>query len=261
MSTTVVLQRASDDVFNAATMSGTAPSASYSLSTLTRRDPATRVRFGSGTVTVTFTLAAPARGDIFVLPCSNLDSGSTVAALTNGAGLNEAITIPALQQQGIPRTAILDLTVAEPNATTRTSNVWNLVITGNSVNVTLGGAVFLFTPKRTVDAVQWGLSYEKGHQADEHRNVYASRDRFDFRTTERVLSWQASVEPSELTDLEDCYDANHGIVYPGLLWVQRDELDAYIGTFGPKFRARQRDGYFLYDVACDFLELSKGKPV
>ena len=123
-----------DNILAGSTVSGTAPSSTYSLATLLTMQPAARVRWGSPTVSVTFTLDAPARGDVFVLPVSNLEesidgaSPESVAVLTNGAGLSVALTIPALQGNGLPGTVCVDLTDAEPNATIRTSAVWTLTI-------------------------------------------------------------------------------------------------------------------------------------
>lgn len=262
MSTTVLVGHADDDLLHEGAVTSTvAPLATYSLATLLLRNPAARVRFGVGTVTVTWTLDAPARGDIFVLPVSNLDAGTGVATLTNGAGLSVGLTVPAMQKSGIPRTLAVDLVLAQPTALTRTSDVWNLVVSGNSVPLTLGGAAFLFSEKRTLEALQWGIGYRKRHHAKQETNEYGGRYRTNLRTNTRELDCTASAEPAEVMALEDFYDANAGLVDPGLLWVQRTELDAYIGTWQEVFEARQRDGVLLYDVAMRFSELSKGKPV
>lgn len=262
MSTTVIVARATDDVFADATITSTvAPSSTYSLATLNTQVPAARVRFGSGTVTITWTLGSAARGDIFVLPVSNLDAGTGVATLTNGAGLSVGLTVPAMQANGIPRTLVVDLALAQPTALTRTSTVWNLVVSGNTANLILGGAAFLFTPKRTLDAIQWGIGYRKTQHVRETMNQYGGRYRVNFRTNTRELDCVARVEAGDLDDLENWYDANAGLTDPGLLWVQRDELDAYIGTWQEVFEARQVGQTFQYDVSMQFSELSKGKPV
>lgn len=261
MSTRVIVARPSDDIFQGATITSTvAPMTSYDLLTLLLRDPACRVRFNAGTVTITWTLDTPARLDVFVLPVSNLDEGYDVASLTNGSGLNVPVIVPPRQLNNIPRTCALDVTEAEANATTRTSTVFNLVISGNSANVILGGAAFGYGQRRLLDAVQWGFKYRKRQAVVQSTNEYLSRYRVNLSTNARVLDCRALAEPEEVKDLEDHYDDCRGAFLPGLLWPQLAELDAYIGTW-EAFEAQQQEGKFLYDVAMQFEELSKGKPV
>ncbi len=259
--TSVIVARATDDILQGSTVSGTAPLASYDLNTLLTRNPAARVRFVGGTLTITFTLPAPAQGDVLVIPVSNLDTGDTVLHLTNDVGLDVAIYIPAARKNGIPRTVAVDLTALEPTTLTRTSDSWSLEITANSVPVTLGGAVAIFGPKRTLEAMQWGLSLSKQQFADVVVNDYGVTYRTNRATMGRSFDCVASAEPDELADLEDWYDDCAGVVDPGLLWIQRDELEPVYGTWQEAFKAQQAQGSFLYDVTLQFSELSKGKPV
>jgi hypothetical protein len=87
-----------------------APSSTYSLATFTYLRPDWRVKFGAGTLTLTWSgVSATIQGDVFTIPISNLDAGAAVATLTNSSGLSQAITIPATPADGVPLTTVVDL--------------------------------------------------------------------------------------------------------------------------------------------------------
>src|SRR5262245_46684151 len=110
-----------------AVYSGTAPSSTYSLATFNFLRPDWRVKWGATTVTVTATLGGSRKADLFALPISNVDAGATKLSLTNGAGLNVAITVPAVPTGPYGRLPYTTVTDLRPLASsgTRTSNVWN----------------------------------------------------------------------------------------------------------------------------------------
>jgi hypothetical protein len=224
----VVYQTYADNILNGGTVSGATPVTGYSASTLVTNRPYARVRYSSGTVTVTVTATASARGDVLCLPMHNL-SGA-VLTLTNGAGLSEAITIPTARANGFPQTLVADLTALEPNASTRTSSVWNLVISGNASNVILGGAVGVYGPMRTVTRLQWGYTEHERHEVIEHLNVYGSRLVYDLHAGQRSVVLSAMANSTEREQLRDWFRANHGSARPSLLWL--DSSDLTTGYFG-----------------------------
>ena len=261
--TSVIVGWATEDRFEGAVITADAtPLASYSLDTFGFRNPAERIRFAEQALVLTATLAADARGDVLVIPCCNIDAGdadTTGLRLTNSSGLDVPVPVPALRQNGIPRTIALDLTDLADEATL-TADVWNLEITGNSVPLTFGGFLGLFA-KRTIEAMQWGIAPRVTQHALQTVNEYGGRYRVNFRTQTRALAYTLSVEPDELTAVEDWHDANAGLAKPGLLWVVSDELEPMIGTLEETQAAPQAQGMLLYDVAGVFTALSKGKPV
>lgn len=263
MSTTVIVGWASEDrLADAVFTADTAPIASYSLSTFGYRNPAERIRWDVTDLALTATVGAAVRGDVLVIPACNLDEGdelTTVLRLTNGAGLDVPVPVPARRVNGQARTIVLDLTELA-SAGTRTSTVWTLEVVGNSVDIIFGGFIGLFA-KRTIAAMQWGITAGKTQHASQVVNDHGGRYRVNLRTTTRTLAYALAVEATELPEAEDWHDANEGLVEPGLLWVQRDELDAIVGTLDEAFLARQRDGMDVYDITGTFTELSKGKPV
>jgi len=256
-----VYARGGDNILEDGVVTGTAPLTSYSLATLITRQPAARVRYGATTVTVVVTLSTPALGDIVAIPVSNADAGSGVLVVSNGSGLSVAITIPAVQANGIPNTAIKDLKTAVPNAATRTSNVWTFTFTGNSVNLILGGGLAIFGPKRTLDPdMGWGYEYRERHASSNTANEYLTRYTVNYQTTERSVI--ASIRTDDLAGVLAWFQANAGGAAPGLLWPQIAGFDAYYGTWDTDFAAKNvAEGTEFYDVALTFREFSKGLPV
>src|SRR5678815_5017755 len=106
-----IMQSAAQDIFFGATITAdvAASPSDYDVTLLGAMLPAWRIRWTVKTVTITWTLATAMRGDVFVLPMSNLSTGSVT--LTNGAGLSQAITMAVLDGMGIPRTTVVDLTI------------------------------------------------------------------------------------------------------------------------------------------------------
>ena len=260
-----VIARASDNILIGGTVTcNTTPSDTYTLADVIARDPGVRVLFGVKSVRITVTLPSPARGDILAWPWTNLDvetgSPSTGLTIENDSGLSESITPPTRQANGIPNTLIADLTALEPNAATRTSNVWRFRVQDNSVNLLLGGALSLFGPKRVLDPdLQWGFSVRKRHSASRVFNEYNSLYASNFQTAIRSVRWRARTQ--DLDGFEAWFDEMAGGTAPGLLWPQITGLDAYVGIFEDDFEAVNVEGTDYFDVSGVFMELSKGKPV
>jgi hypothetical protein len=244
-----------------AVFTGTAPlNSTYSLSDFAFLRPDWRVKFGSGTVTITITLPIAKRADIFALPMHNL-SGA-VLTLTNGSGLSQAITLATLSEDSIPLTTVVDLTIGTPVAATRTSNVWNLVISGNAVNVTLGGAIWLSGNSRSFNRnFKWGFTESEQHGlAAEHINEYLTAARLGTFSKTRSLTCQTLARDQGVTDFRAWYRANCGRAHPSLLWPDPSVNDAYLGVWQPELSVVR--GYpNASDVALKFDELSKGIPL
>jgi hypothetical protein len=259
---TAVYQRATDNILAGITPTATvAPSTSYSLSTLASMNPAARVKWSVTTVTITFTITS-AQGDIFVLPMHNLDPGSSVLTLTNGAGFSHALTIPAVQANGFPPTLVVDLTALSG---TRTSTTWNLVIAGNSVNVQLGGCVAIYGPKRTfLDAVIGGYFAPEFHEREtayisEVVNEYGTAYVHDYEAVTRQIEILIRADsPTGLGLIRDWFRANHGRATGSLFWPDTSVVDAYVGRWQTTFDVQHTTAYYK-PIPIVFDELSKGK--
>lgn len=259
MSVTTIYAKGSDNILDGVTPTGTAPSSTYSLATLALMQPAARVRWGTGTVSLVFTLGASALGDILVIPAHNVDAGATVLVLSNGSGLSQAITVPADQANGLPSTIAIDLKALVPLDATRTSNVWTLTFTGNTANLTLGGAIAIFGPKRTLSPnIRYEFSVAEVAGRLQTVNDHLTRYIVNMRTAE--VQVQAKTRTNSLSTVRDWFLANAAGTSPGLLWVST--LPAYFGIWSNTFDATNVIGKTdEYDVSITFIELSKGKPI
>lgn len=244
-----------DNILDGATVTGSAPSLSYSLATLAKMDPAERVRWGSGSISFTYTLPVAKTGGVFILPISNADEGEGVVTLSNGAGLSVAVPILPWTRNGIPRTAAIDFS----DQSGLTSNTWTVTFSGNSANVICGGGMGIF-PRYAFPGLRWNFSYRHQQAALDEPNAYFHRRRFAYRTSERQLSCEVWMDSADLAELDDVVAGGAG-VKPGFIWPQLEGIDAFFGTFPPFEAKRVGDVLERFDVGFVFSELSKGKPV
>ncbi len=226
--------------------------------------PDWRVKYGATSVTVTWSgVNAAISGEIFVLPMSNLDAGAAVATLTNADGLSQAITIPATPLDGLPVTAIVDLsgfTTAQ-----KTSTTWNLVISGNSVNVTLGGAIALYGPKTTFlnnmsgNNFAWEYPEKEHHAQSEKKNEYGSRFILDLLTRERSIEILCRANDAGKAAITAWHRSAHGGALPSLFWPDPNVNDALLGTLGDLEVLNMSGNY--RPIKITMTELSKGIPL
>lgn len=259
-----ILANVSIDTSPSGITSTPAPSATYTLDTLAFMRPEQRIKFGSGTVTISWGLNAPALGDILVIPMSNLANGHVT--LTNGSGFSENIPVPTTLRNGIPKTIVVDLSLLNTSPVARTSDEWHLVITSNPVHVTLGGVVAIYGPKTALldRDFQWGYTIRKtGQIAPEKQNEYGTRYILNMQTMERELTLSTLATDEDADALEASFDANNGRGLPGLLWLRPEVEDAHYGVWQQVFE-RIRGSELVEDteiIKITFTELSKGLPL
>jgi hypothetical protein len=265
-----IFQRYADNILiNAGVWSTPAPSATYDVDTLLTHQPAARVRWGTGTVTLRFhglggtSPSTPARADVLVIPVWNVDAGSAVARLTSDTGMDVAITVPTMMPSGIPRTTAVDLTVLEPDANQRTANdYFDLIITGNSEDLIMGGHVGLYGPKRTLTDRDWHWGFQRSQSGRSivHENDYGTDLVYSRSVRSRQLSVSTLATDAEAEALELWADANFGNGLPCLLWPIPDVYEAYFGRLDA-VHTQQTDFTDAVSLALTFTEISKGKPV
>ncbi len=241
-----------------------AVSATYSLSTFTYLRPDWRVKWGVKTVTLTWSgVNAAINGEIFVLTMHNLDAGAAVATITNADGLSQAITIPATPLDGLPLTVIVDLSGF--TGAQKTSTTWNLVISGNSVNVTLGAAIALYGPKTSFlnnmsgDNFAWEYHEKETHAKVEKKNEYLSRFIVDLLARERAIEILMRCNDAGKAAITAWYRATHGGALPSLFWPDPNINDALFGTWGDLDVMNMSGNY--RPIQLTFTELSKGIPL
>lgn len=234
----------------------------YTLDILNALRPDWNIKWGVTTVTITWTLDSPARGDVFVLPKSNLTTGS--ATLTNGSGLSQALTIPSLQANGLSKTTAIDLTLDTPNPVTRTSDVWHLVIVSNPVNVVLGAAIAVYNPRSLFIAGGFlmGVTYTKKAGTLNVTNWQLGRFKLSSRALERGLVLSVLSSDADALQIEDFWDGCAGDAYPGTIWLNPDtDPDAYFGYWPEAGFSKTRKEPNVNEIKLVFTELSKGIPL
>ncbi len=250
--------RADQNILIGATISGTSPATSYSVSDLIGFNPAARILFSSGSATITFTSTSAKTGKIAVLPVSNLSTSSGIATITNAAGLSVSFPIPARPPHNIPLTAILDFSTQANLSSTQ----WSLVLSGNPLNVLLGGGFGIYSNTSGLSdrdyANDAGWTERERDFVIEHSNEYGVRLRYPLQTIERSFEFMVKASTGDMDGLRTWHRANLG--RPGVFWPDPTVNDAYYGTWdGFEVRRTMIPGY--NEVTLPFLELVKGKPV
>lgn len=234
------------------------PMSSYSLTTLQSPNPAARVRFSSGTVTISFsnfnaTSPAPsASPNLLAIPVSNLEG--SVLSLTNSAGLNISVPVPTMPDHRIPKTIVLDFS----SQANRTAATYSLVIAGNVANVVLGGGIWLGA-KRTLDR-NFRYSF---HELEDQPEVGAVNDYgveylADLTTQTRSFRADFNASATGREQLRAWHQA--GRRKATLFWPDPTVNDAYLGHWRTPFDV-ERTHPRVQKVSLDFGEFCKGKPV
>jgi hypothetical protein len=258
-----ILQRYHDNLLIGATITSTpAPLTSYSDATMLDHRPSERVRWNAVTVDIRLALATSGRADVLVIPVSNIDAGSSHLVLESDTGMSVAIPVPAMMPSGIPRTLAVDLTLLEPNATKRTSNGFNLVVSYNSDDLVMGGALMLYGPKREITTMDWsrGVTRRRQGLVAETPNDYGSDYVQNFEARTRAIDLATVASDAELAEIEAWVDANFGRGLPALIWPQPATGEAIFGRIREPFSVTQQFADYN-DVKLTVDELGKGKPV
>lgn len=258
-------QRYADNIFIGADVTATpSPMSTYDEATLLTHRPGDRVRWSTGTVTLRFDLPSALRADLLVVPVWNvIDESEPVVTLESDAGMDVPIAVPVMMPSGIPRTTAVDLTLLEEDPAKRTSDGFDLIITGNVVNLIMGGAVLLYGPKRTFEDSDWEWGFGREHQyfSTVHENEYGTDLVNTRRTRRRTVSVSTQASPDDADTIELWTDANFGDGLPGLIWPRPDRgYEAYFGRLSNALRQEARPGDAV-QIALTFTEISKGKPV
>lgn len=251
-----IYARYDDNILAAAAWTGTAPSTSYALATFGYQRPDWRVKFGSGTVTITATVTS-ARGDVIAIPVHNL--GAAVLTLTNNNGLSVAIAAPTALKNGLPATLVVDFS-GSASAGTRTATVWNLVIAGNPSNVTLGGLIAIYQKRTFGRDFMWSFHERETAGVVTQTNEYLTRFALDLESSVRAVDVVFNATAQDRLDHKDWFRAGHGSARPSLFWPDPTVADAYVGTWPDTFDV-VRQVPNVNPVSLTFTELSKGIPI
>lgn len=259
---------AQDILKDAAWTANVAEMTGYSVTSLAYKRPDDRVRWSTGTVTVTATRpgSVPAEGAILVIPMSNLVTSHVT--LTNNSGLSVAIPFPTYATGEIPDTCVVDLTLLA-GLTARTAHTWNLVISGNTSNVTLGAAVLIYGPRQAFldRGFEWPykIEIEAGSFGVENEAKVIYRQGTD--TLRRSIELTAICTKRDADLLEGMFKQNFGDSRPGFLWHDVDVQDGFFGYLQKTFsrtielRDKTHDYNSFERVQVLMTEMTKGEPL
>jgi hypothetical protein len=245
---------------NATWSANVTPMATYDVTTLGYLRPDWRIKWATGTVTITATLSGALQGDIVAVPMSNLDAGSLTVTNNGGSGgVNQVIAIPAKSVGGWQPTAWFDLTQTW-SVSQRTASVWNFVVTGNSVNLTIGAALWISGPKTTFDH---GFTVNTAHDVPTYYGLHQTNEYgvdfvLDLGAKKRMMTGTFDAKESMSTAIMGWVDGCRGNNRPGLF--VRDTLlnDALC----PMYPAATIDAYrvapHMDKIVVTLTELNKG---
>lgn len=120
-----------------------------------RADTVAKVTGANGTLRATFAAPQALEGVVLV------NTNATAAVVTNGSGLNQAFSIPALPMDNLRLDPWLDL--RSILLATRTSTQWDIALTGPGP--TSIGELLLVQTWRTIPLL-WGLTEKEMHRAE-----------------------------------------------------------------------------------------------
>lgn len=260
-----LLERYEDNILVDATLvASPAPMTSYDEATLLTHRPSARVRWGVGgspgpDVNLRFDLPASARADILVIPVWNADGTVT---LQSDAGMNVTIPLVAIPTNGLPKTLVVDLRLLDTNASNRTSDGFDLDITGQTVELTIGGAVLLYTAREFPERdFRWGFTQRSKGNVIEHSNDHGTDLVYALRTINRSIELSTLASEADRTAIEDWFEANFGRGLPGFLWLDPDGRNR--ASFGRAELVLEQSDTFeeAIEISLTIDELGKGKPL
>lgn len=241
--------------------SNVAPMTTYSVDTFAEIRPDKRVRWGGKTVTITATLGAAIRADVVAIPMSNLDPGTspTIFRLTNDQGLDVNPELPVVPSDHLPLTCVYDFRQAL-NASTPAS-VWNFIIANNSVDVTLGAALWLgqlreFTANFRPSPIIGEQRLNSGGS-----NEYGTINRVRSRARIRSFEFSVPSRDAQRDTLIEWARAGEGSGLPSLFWPDPSVNDALLGSWPDEYANTWVIDNFSPMDGIRFTEWSKGIPL
>lgn len=213
-----VYLRPSGNLTSSGTVSLTAGAAAtdYPLTYLYDLDPAYPFKATGTSCTIQIVFGAPTLLECIALINTNL-AGATVT-ITNNAGLNQALVIPAITLGARTRNAWKDLRgLANTTATT-----WTITITGASANVAIGELV-MGDELREAE-LAWGVKYRATHKMIEHRTHYHVPIKFNLDSRYRTFTGTAARDSEVAAELELLNEDSMG-GYLGWLFILDEEAN------------------------------------
>lgn len=256
-----IFQSADQNILRGATWAVTAGTTVYNPAYFRHLDPSIHVVFNGASGTLIATIPS-ARGDVLVIPVSN----AYTLTVSNGAGLSVSVPVPAMPTSRVPLTLVCDLSVLQPNQTTRTSNVWGFAFTSISGALAVGAAIAIYSPRRELleGDFQWGGAERRSAFGTVQEGPAGVRYLNASQTMRRAVKLTKLASQTDAEALKDWFDGSWGQFGTSFLWADPDVNDGYLGTLADRLEvtrvAPTAEGP-MFVVGVELTELSKGRPL
>jgi hypothetical protein len=236
----------------------------YPAANLADLNPALPAKLTTTTGAWTWDFGAAQRIDLVALIHHNLDAGLSVriqANATNSWGaptFDQAITIPAVQNDLYPTNAYLDLTGLS-GYSTGGFQWWRLVVVGtNSVVISIG-EVWLGALKRSLSPnISWGINQETERKLVEHSTDFGVTNIFDLGVTVRSLKGEVDTTDAGRVIIEAWWRAARGRVLMFLIVPYGDATEPWLVRFGLTTLVETFDLIDRNTIPLEFLEVGRG---
>ena len=178
-------------------------------------------------------------------------AGATVT-LTNGAGLNVSIAIPANSEDG----HCIDAWKTLVGLANTSSTTWDLTITGAATVVAIGELLLVET-LRDLD-IGWRPELPEAHPAIIHTTSYGVRNKYGMGVRQRGMRGQVVLYDSEVAALLSLQRDARGPLKPFLLIPDATQNDALFVDLETDVRTLIREGPNRNDIDVSFIEQQKG---
>lgn len=251
----------SDNVIADATITPSTEATGYEVENLYDGNPAKPWKATATTGNIVFNFGSAQNIDLVALIHHNLTAGLEVRIQGNASDswgsptLNQAITIPAYDEDGFPVNPWIDL-----SALSNSFQYWRLVVVGtNAANVAIG-ELWLVETRRELTArnLRYGLSQSTTRPLIEHTTDYGVSTIYDLGAKMRGLSGEIITTNTGLEEVKDWWDSCNGRALPTLMIFDEDVNSAQLVRWGAMGRVDRRSNHNIATIPVAFSEVSRG---
>lgn len=218
----LIFQHPTDQKLSASvTITPSSEDASYPKAGLYDSNPAKPFKFTATTGNIVFDFGSATSLDLVAIIHHNLTAALANVKIQGNAtdawgapSLDQAITIPAYEQDGFPVNPWLDLS----GIGSRSFRYWRLSFgTANAAIIQLGQVWLGGTKRSLTKNIQWGFQESADRRIIEHETDYGVATIYDLGS--KVLSWEPTIitTAAGLTEFKTWWDACHGRALPTLV--------------------------------------------
>lgn len=269
MSNNILYGRPSENVTANATITASAPDATYPAANLGDLDPAGPSKLAATSGAWLFDFGSAQRLDVVALIHHNLTAGLDVRLegdTSNGTWLTPPLsahfTIPTYHEDGFPVNPWIDVTGASGYSTSG-YRFWRVAVYGtNAANVAIGEVVMQRLKRQFEINIAWGAQDGEDRQVIEHRSAGGVVFAYNVGTKQRRLQGQVpDTTDVGMASLLSLHRDARGRAKPFLLVPDASVNDALFVRWGASAFTRTMQMTDVNGVPVAFEELSRGLPL